>query len=115
MLPVQRAENVSGPIAGSGEPVPKSKFTVLSTRVIFVPVKFALSKYSAVSPPLPPATKVAVYVVLAAGDEMACVLAPPSDQALKLYAVPPAVCGETTPSVRVIPTTLGTSAGVVTG
>ena len=43
-LAVQRALNVSAPIAAAGEPVPQAKSTVGSTRVTVAPVKSRLSK-----------------------------------------------------------------------
>src|SRR5687767_11342467 len=48
--PVQRAENVSVAIDASGEPVDQSKLIDESIRVSLRPVRFALSKYSPLSP-----------------------------------------------------------------
>ena len=49
------------------------------------------------------------------GVEMLWVAAPLSDQDTKLYVVPLFVCGDTTPSVRWIPSTPTTVAGVASG
>ena len=49
------------------------------------------------------------------GVEILCVAAPASDQDRNVYVVPVFVCGETTPSVRWIPSTPTTVAGVASG
>jgi hypothetical protein len=41
--------------------------------------------------------------------------APPSDHKTNSYITPPTVCGETTPSIRITPTMLGTATGVAPG
>ena len=51
-------------------------------------------------------------MVFAAGVEMLWVAAPPSDQETKVKVLPPEVCGDTTPSARMIPTTPVTESGV---
>jgi hypothetical protein len=58
---------------------------------------------------------VAVYVVLVAGVVIVWLAVPPSDQLTNGYPTFPAVCGETTPSMRSIPTTLVMLAGVAMG
>ena len=51
-------------------------------------------------------------MVFAVGVTMVCDAVPPSDQDWNVYTVPPLDCGETTPSVRRMPTTLPIAAGV---
>ena len=48
--PVYRAENVSGPMLGAGEPFAQLKFRFGSSRLRLGPLKSWVSKYSAFSP-----------------------------------------------------------------
>ena len=54
-------------------------------------------------------------VVSATGVAISCVAAPPSDQDTNWKVLAPDDCGDTTPSVRITPSTPRTEAGVVTG
>ena len=56
-----------------------------------------------------------MYVVFASGVIIVCVAAPPCDQLENVYVTPLTVCGDTTPSVRCIPSTPSTEKDVVTG
>src|SRR6188508_2449276 len=57
----------------------------------------------------------AVSVVSSLGVVISCVACPPSDQDTKSYVVPPEVCGVTTPSVRITPSTPVNENGAVIG
>src|SRR5687768_7847706 len=59
--------------------------------------------------------KFAVNVVFVAGTVISWVCAPPSDHERKLNVVVPEVCGDVTPSVRIIPTTFRNPCGAVNG
>ena len=65
-MPLQRTLKVSGPIVGSGEPLPQSKFTCASVRVTFRLVKLMLSKYS----PLRPVPAVPTMTLTVPGAEV---------------------------------------------
>ena len=67
------------------------------------------------SGPPPLELKFALKVVFVAGTVISCVCAPPSDQERKLNVVPPEVCGEVAPMLRIMPTTFGNAVGRVNG